>query len=158
VHARALNVLRAMLIVALPLAPTPATPAIDAGFNLDRYHGRVVVVDFWASWCKPCRQSMPWLNELSSRYGGRGLVVVGVNVDAERGDAEKFLRDVPVSFEVVFDPAGSLAKSFKVPGMPATFVFDRDGALADQHLGFKQAQKAPFEARLQELLAHSAPQ
>ena len=68
---------------------------------------------------------MPWLNELRARYAERGLVIVGVNVDAERSDAEKFLRDVPVSFDVVFDPGGALAQKFKVPGMPATYLFDR---------------------------------
>jgi len=145
--------LRALLILTLPLV---AAPAVLSDYGLERYNGRVVIVDFWASWCKPCRQSMPWLDELSTRYAGHGLVVVGINVDAERADAEKFLRDVPVTFEVFFDPAGSLAQRFKVPGMPATYIFDREGVLAESHLGFKQAQRSTFEARVRELLASAA--
>jgi len=149
------DLLRRLLLFFLPLAAGAALPATTTDFELDRYHGRVVIVDFWASWCKPCRESMPWLNELQARYASRGLVIVGVNVDAERGDAEKFLRGVPVSFDVVFDPAGSLAQKFKVPGMPATYLFDRQGTLADNHLGFKQSQRGLFEARVQELLART---
>ena len=148
--------LRCALVFLLPLAATATTSPAPADLDLGRYHGRVVIIDFWASWCKPCRQSMPWLNELRARYAPSGLVIVGVNVDAERGDAEKFLRAVPVSFDVVFDPDGSLAQRFKVPGMPATFLYDRQGALAESHLGFRQAQRAPFEARVQELLSRPA--
>jgi thiol-disulfide isomerase/thioredoxin len=154
--ARRRHLLRRLLLLILPLTAGPAAPASPADFDLERYRGQVVIVDFWASWCKPCRQSMPWLNELRARYGQRGLVVVGINVDADRSDAEKFLRAVPVSFDVVFDPTGALAQKFKVPGMPATFLFDRSGALADNQLGFRDAQRAPFEAQVQELLSRPA--
>jgi thiol-disulfide isomerase/thioredoxin len=86
-------------------APRVATQALD----LSRHRGRVVIVDFWASWCKPCRQSIPWLNTLKARYGADGLTIIGVNVDAEREDADRFLRDVPIDFEVMFDPDGDVA-------------------------------------------------
>src|SRR6476620_713615 len=70
--------------------------AVAPSLYLDRYRGKVVVLDFWASWCKPCRQSIPWLNEMKARYGNQGLVIMGVNVDANRADAEKFQREVPI--------------------------------------------------------------
>lgn len=124
-----------------------------AGLDLDHYRGKVVVLDFWASWCKPCRQSIPWLNEMRARYAEQGLVVVGVNVDAKQGDAARFLREVPVDFEIVYDPAGDLAERYHVGGMPASFVFDRAGKLAGHHLGFKDTDRAPYEATLQKLLA-----
>lgn len=124
-----------------------------AALDLARYRGKVVVVDFWASWCKPCRQSIPWLNDMRARYGKQGLVVIGVNVDATHGDAERFLRDVPTEFDIVYDPKGQLAESYHVAGMPASFVFDRDGRLAEQHLGFKESDRTPYEAALQKLLA-----
>jgi cytochrome c biogenesis protein CcmG, thiol:disulfide interchange protein DsbE len=127
-----------------------ATPALD----LDRYRGKVVVLDFWASWCKPCRQSIPWLNEMKSRYADEGLVVIGVNVDAERADAERFMRAVPIDFEVVFDPDGELAKQFKLQGMPSSFVFDRDGQMVESRIGFRDAQKAGHEAGLKRLLSN----
>jgi thiol-disulfide isomerase/thioredoxin len=126
-----------------------ATPSLD----LEQFRGKVVVVDFWASWCKPCRQSLPWLNEMNSRYGRDGLVVIGVNVDAERGDADRFLRAVPLAFDVVFDPEGGLAQRFKVQGMPSSFVFDRSGKLVESRIGFRDAQKADHEATLKKLLS-----
>src|SRR5262245_38788292 len=101
-------------IAALVMASTlPASLARADDVDLARHRGHVVVVDFWASWCKPCRQSIPWLNEMRARYGTAGLVVISVNVDAERADAERFMRAVPIDFEVVFDPAGEIAKRFK---------------------------------------------
>jgi cytochrome c biogenesis protein CcmG, thiol:disulfide interchange protein DsbE len=126
-----------------------ATPSLD----LEKFRGKVVVVDFWASWCKPCRQSLPWLNEMNSRYGRDGLVVIGVNVDAERSDADRFLRAVPLEFEVVFDPQGGLAQRFNVQGMPSSFVFDRAGKLVESRIGFRDAQKAGHESTLKKLLS-----
>jgi thiol-disulfide isomerase/thioredoxin len=128
------------------------TPA----FDLARYHGKVVVVDFWASWCKPCRQSIPWLNEMRSRYASQGLVIVGVNVDAERADAERFLQKTPIEFDVVFDSRGELARRYALKGMPSSLVFDRDGKLIATHLGFQQATKSAREADLRQLLDKAA--
>jgi cytochrome c biogenesis protein CcmG, thiol:disulfide interchange protein DsbE len=120
--------------------------------DLAQYRGQVLVIDFWASWCKPCRQSIPWLNDLRTRYGGQGLVIVGVNVDAERADADRFQRDVPISFGVLYDPAGKLAEQFGLQGMPTTFVFDRDGKLAHTLVGYREARRSEHEARILNLL------
>lgn len=136
-------------LAALFLAPA-RLPAAELDFA--RYHGRVVVLDFWASWCKPCRQSIPWLNEMRSRYAAQGLTVVGVNVDAQRADAEKFLRETPVEFELFFDPRGDLARKYALQGMPSTLVFDRDGKLIATHLGFQVAKKDVRETELRNLL------
>jgi thiol-disulfide isomerase/thioredoxin len=130
-------------------------PANTTSFDLTRHHGRVVIVDFWASWCKPCRQSIPWLNAMRARYGADGLEVIGVNVDANRDDADRFLREVPIEFEIVFDPHGELAKEFKVRGMPSSYVFDRTGKLVQTHLGFRDAQMDENEATLRALLQQS---
>ena len=126
-----------------------AAPPLD----LDQYHGKVVVLDFWASWCKPCRQSIPWLNEMKSRYARDGLVVIGINVDAEHADAERFMRAVPIDFDVVFDPAGEIAQRYKLQGMPTSFVFDRQGKLVRSRIGFRESQKADHESELKSLLA-----
>lgn len=125
------------------------------GLDLGQFRGRVVVVDFWASWCQPCRRSIPWLNEMWARYGKQGLVVIGVNVDAKQSDAARFLREIPAEFRILYDPDGQLAERYHVPGMPASFVYDRAGHLAEQHLGFRDADRAPYEATLQKLLASS---
>lgn len=129
-----------------------ASPANTAAFDIARHHGKVVIVDFWASWCKPCRQSIPWLNAMRTRYGADGLEVIGINVDAERADADRFLREVPIDFELVFDPRGELAKEFQVRGMPSSYVFDRDGKLVQTHIGFRDARKDENEAALKALL------
>lgn len=124
--------------------------------DIARYRGRVLIVDFWASWCKPCRKSIPWLNAMRERYGASGLTIIGVNVDAERRDADLFLRDVPIEFEIVFDPNGTLAKQFNVQGMPTSFIFDRNGKIVETHLGFLDAKKAENEAALKNLLNQPA--
>jgi thiol-disulfide isomerase/thioredoxin len=126
-----------------------APPTLD----LAQYRGRVVVVDFWASWCKPCRQSLPWLNEMRARYGEQGLVIIGVNVDAQRADADRFLRDVPVDFEIIYDAQGALAQQFGLQSMPSSFVYDRDGKLAHTLQGFREARRAEHESQIQTLLA-----
>jgi cytochrome c biogenesis protein CcmG, thiol:disulfide interchange protein DsbE len=125
--------------------------AADA-LNLDRYRGKVVLVDFWASWCVPCRQSVPWLNEMQAKYAERGLIIVGVNVDRTAEDAARFLREVPARFDVIYDPAGTLAARYDVPGMPSSYFFDTNGKLIAKHIGFRSGDRATREAELELLL------
>ncbi len=143
-----------LLLALIALAAPTSLPATEAGAALDlgAYRGRVVVVDFWASWCAPCRRSIPWLNEMRARYGDRGLVVIGVNVDADARDAERFIREVPIDFEVVYDPQGTLAAQYALEGMPSSYVYSRDGELVARHLGFQNARRAEYEALLARLL------
>jgi cytochrome c biogenesis protein CcmG, thiol:disulfide interchange protein DsbE len=139
--------LAALLAAASCLAAAPELPP-----DFARYRGQVVVVDFWASWCKPCRQSIPWLNDLRARYGAQGLVIVGVNVDANRVDADRFQRDVRIDFEVRYDPQGKLAEQFGLQGMPTSYVFDRDGKLVHTLLGYREARRDDHETEILNLL------
>ena len=128
--------------------PADAADVLD----LEQYRGRVVVVDFWASWCTPCRQSFPWLNELQAKYGPQGLVIVGVNVDRNRDDATRFLDEVPANFPIVYDTAGALASRYDVPGMPSSYVFGPDGGVIAKHIGFRKADREAREHEIRSLL------
>jgi len=142
----------AILLLVISSTPSPADVAAAPSLDLEQYRGRVVVVDFWASWCTPCRRSIPWLNEMRAKYGERGLVIIGVNVDKDRRDAEQFLRDVPIEFEIVYDSGGKLATRYQVEGMPSSFVYGRNGELAARHLGFQNAKRPEYESLLGRLL------
>jgi thiol-disulfide isomerase/thioredoxin len=120
--------------------------------DLEAYRGKVVVVDFWASWCVPCRRSFPWLDAMQRKYGGDGLVVIGVNEDNAAEDAAAFLKAVSVSFLIVRDNDGALAREFGLTAMPSSYVIGRDGALAVRHLGFKSAKQDEYEEALRRLL------
>jgi thiol-disulfide isomerase/thioredoxin len=140
---------RGILIALLgALLALPAAQAAAPTLDLKAHAGKVVVVDFWASWCKPCRQSIPWLNEMQAKYAARGLVVIGVNVDAERPLADKFLAQTPVRFQLVFDAEGKLPQEYGVQGMPASFIFDRAGHLVEKRLGFQVASRDDYEQLL----------
>jgi len=131
--------------------PTRNSDSLD----LSKYRGKVVLLDFWASWCEPCRQSFPWLNEMRAKYGDRGLVVIGINVDRVQADAARFLHEVPASFPIVYDPDGKLATQFDVPGMPSSFVVGPNGVVVARHIGFRDNIRAAREAELQKLLSSS---
>jgi len=128
------------------------TPSPDAQLDLGRLRGQVVVVDFWASWCAPCRRSIPWLNAMQAKYSDRGLVVIGVNVDKERRDAEKFLTETPAHFQILFDSQGQLPAKYGVAAMPSSFVFDRNGTLIAKHLGFQTSRREDYEDILRKLV------
>ena len=106
-------------------APEPATS--EAPIDLAAWKGKVVYVDFWASWCGPCRQSFPWMNEMQAKYGAQGLQVVGINLDAKRADADQFLAQLPAKFAVAFDPKADSARRFGVKGMPTSVLVDPQG-------------------------------
>ena len=123
-----------------------------AGFDIADYRDKVVVLDFWASWCVPCRRSFPWMNEMHDKYGKDGLVIIGVNMDASTADAEAFLAEIPARFQIIYDAEGDLAKRYDVIAMPSSYVFDRDGKQVANHLGFKVKRQDEYEALLQETL------
>lgn len=134
-------------LAAILLALT-AQPGAAAELDLAAHQGKVVVVDFWASWCVPCRRSFPWLNSMQARYANDGLVIIGVNVDRERKDADDFLGQIPADFEILFDSEAALAKEFGVQAMPSSFVIGRDGTIKTRHLGFKVKRQDEYEAAL----------
>jgi cytochrome c biogenesis protein CcmG, thiol:disulfide interchange protein DsbE len=125
-----------------------AADTSSGGLQLGAYAGKIVVVDFWASWCQPCRRSFPWLNEMQSRYADRGLVVLGVNTDADPADADRFLHQVPARFHIQRDPDGALATHYHLPGMPVSLIFGPTGQLLQTHVGFRDADRAAREAEL----------
>src|ERR1039458_5882299 len=98
-----------------------------SNLDLSAYRGKVVYVDFWASWCGPCKQSFPWLDSLVREYSSQNFVVIGVNVDKDRDRAEQFLNETPAEFSIVYDPKGELATAYKVAGMPSGILIDRSG-------------------------------
>jgi cytochrome c biogenesis protein CcmG, thiol:disulfide interchange protein DsbE len=156
----------AIIAVATPI-PLPAL-AVEAGeaapafslpsakgdpVALDKLRGKVVYVDFWASWCGPCRRSFPWMNEMQQKYGARGFVVVGVNVDKKRTDADKFLAQIPASFTVAFDEAGTTPSAYGVKGMPSSYLIDASGRIVYVERGFLDEHKAELEQRVASLVA-----
>jgi len=124
--------------------------------DLSAYRGKVVYVDFWASWCTPCRESFPWLSNLVSEYGSKDLVVIGVNVDQDHQLAEQFLRANFANFPIVYDPHGEIATTFKVEGMPSAVIIDRSGHVRYQHIGFSEKRKATYEDHLRAVLNETA--
>lgn len=121
--------------------------------QLDAYRGRVVYLDFWASWCAPCQESFPWMQSLKRTYERDGLAVVAVNLDRRQGDADRFLAKQPVDFEVRFDPRGLMAEAFEVKGMPTSVIIDRHGTVRFTHIGFRPKDAPTYEAQLKLLLA-----
>jgi thiol-disulfide isomerase/thioredoxin len=120
--------------------------------KLSALKGKVVLVDFWASWCAPCRESMPVLEKLSKSYKDQGFVVLGVNIDNDAEAARKFLKDLPVSFQVVNDAQKQVAKAYAPPTMPSSYLIDRQGKVHVVHAGFKRSDAAKLEAEIKTLL------
>lgn len=121
--------------------------------DLSAYKGKVVLVDFWASWCAPCRESFPWLNKMQQKNSTKGLIIIGVNVDENSEDAQQFLKKHPALFKLLFDPEGKHPLYYNILGMPTTLIFDRKGILRHQHLGFKQKKTQEYEQIIEQALA-----
>jgi thiol-disulfide isomerase/thioredoxin len=125
----------------------------NAPLDLNVFRGRVVYLDFWASWCGPCRQSFPWMETMKGTYQGQGLEIMAVNLDRDRADADKFLKQFNPTFDVRFDPKGELAELYNIRGMPSSVLIDRRGVTRFVHVGFRPIDGSIYEAQLRELLA-----
>ena len=119
--------------------------AANSQVQLSDYKGKLVYLDFWASWCRPCKQSFPWMNAMQSKYAAQGLQVIAVNLDVENADALQFLKSVPANFTIAYDPKGKTAQQFEIKGMPTSILIGRDGKVLSQHAGFFEASKQKIE-------------
>ncbi|HET9447997.1 MAG TPA: TlpA disulfide reductase family protein [Steroidobacteraceae bacterium] len=135
------------------LAPTFTLPS-RAGDNvsLAQLKGRVVMLNFWASWCGPCRQEMPLLDQMHKRYSALGFTLVGVNVDANSKDAEEWLTKTPVSFPVLFDRESKVSAMYDVKAMPSTVFIDRKGNVRYLHKGYKPGDEGEYLNQIRALL------
>ena len=119
----------------------------------EKLRGKVVMVDFWASWCGPCAESFPAMDQLHIVYGDQGLVIIAVNVDEKKSDMDDFLKEHKVSFTIVRDAAQKLVEKAGVATMPGSYLIDRDGKVAFIHAGFHGAETAKqYEKEIQSLL------
>lgn len=140
---------RAALALALLL---PAAQAQAQLVSVAPHKGQVVYLDFWASWCTPCKASFPFMNELHQQHGDRGLVVLAVNVDEQRSAAERFLQQTPAQFRIAYDPKGATPEQYGVKAMPTAVLIDRKGAVRYVHAGFRERDKDALRAQVQSLL------
>jgi cytochrome c biogenesis protein CcmG, thiol:disulfide interchange protein DsbE len=151
-----LAALPAMAVEAGQAAPDIQLNGAAGAQKLSALKGKVVYLDFWASWCGPCRQSFPFMNDMQAKYGAKGLQIVGVNLDAKKADADQFLASLPAKFTVAFDPKGDSAKTFAVKGMPSSVLIGADGKVLAVHQGFKDDDRAELEAKFVSALAAAA--
>ncbi|MEH6458013.1 MAG: TlpA disulfide reductase family protein [Cocleimonas sp.] len=141
------------IIIILITISSSAMAKEAKAFDLSAYQGKVVMLDFWASWCVPCRKSFPWLNKMQSTKSSNGLVIIGINVDEDTADAERFLNKYVATFKLEYDPEGKYASYYDIPGMPTSLIFDRNGKLIHQHSGFKLKNIAEYESAINGALA-----
>ena len=138
--------------------PTWELPLIANGEGTvtdSTYLGRVTYVDFWASWCGPCRLSLPALNRLSKEFDAADFGVVAISVDYVDQDALDFLKRYPVDYPVAIDKAGNSGRDFAVAGMPSGYLIGRDGLIREVHVGFRKGDEALLRKRIQSLIADS---
>jgi DsbE subfamily thiol:disulfide oxidoreductase len=121
--------------------------------SLDMEKGQVLLVDFWASWCGPCRESFPWMTSIQSKYKDQGFKVIAINLDQENNEALDFLKEFKPGFTVLFDTQAQLPEDFGVIGMPTSFLIDRQGKIRATHVGFHQKNIDEYESAIAKLLA-----
>ena len=143
--------MRLIAAVLLSFTAAAASAADSLPPTLSSYAGKIVYLDFWASWCAPCAESFPWLNAMQAKYG-QDLTVVGVNVDADARAADKFLQKHPARFDIVKDPAGALPELYKIEGMPSAVILDGHGRVLHTHSGFRPEQTQEYEAAIRAAL------
>ncbi len=129
-----------------------STSQIALEQTLEAHKGKVVYLDFWASWCGPCRKSFPWMNKIQAQYQAQGFSVISINLDANKSLAEKFLQERPANFPVIYDPKGKIAKHFKIQGMPSSMLIGRDGQIKSKHTGFFTKKIAQYQQEIERLL------
>lgn len=150
--------IRALLLILLAVVALPAGSVTlqerapdftlksleGSNLRLEEYRGQVVLINFWASWCGPCRQEMPLLDRLHQRYVDAGFSVLGVNVEGEEAPARSLVDRIPVTFPVLIDTGQAVSELYRLQAMPSTVVVDRDGVVRYIHRGYKPGDEAKY--------------
>ena len=152
--------LAAALTLALPALAGTGGPAPQftlgsregKDVSLTQFHGQVVMLNFWASWCGPCRQEMPLLESIYKKYGKMGFVMLGVNVEPDSQAAQEWLKQTPVSFPILFDKDSKVSKLYEVAGMPSTVIIDRSGKVRMLHRGYKPGDENEYQDSIRTLI------
>lgn len=137
----------------VPMAPNFSLPGLSDEVQLSNHRGHIVYVDFWASWCTPCKKSFSWMNAMQDRYGKQGLTIIAINLDESRKEATSFLEENPAQFSIAFDPKGDTAELYEVQGMPSSYLIGPDGEVAYRHLGFRPTDKRMLETAIEHLVS-----
>jgi peroxiredoxin len=120
--------------------------------RLSDFRGQVVLLNFWASWCGPCRQEMPILDAINKKYQALGFTVLGINVDLKSEKAINYLKDTPVNFPVLYDPESKVSELYSVSAMPSTAIIDRDGHVRFIHAGYKSGDEETYRKKIKALM------
>ncbi len=152
----------AVLLAAVSFSTWASTGSVAPDFTLKGRDGRniklselrgeVVMINFWASWCAPCRQEMPLLNDLYQRYRKLGFTLLGVNVEQNPRAAKRLLKDIPVDFPVLFDDRNEVSKAYDISAMPSTVLVDRDGHIRFVHRGYKPGLEERYQQQIRTLI------
>ena len=142
-------------VVLLCLAAASGQASATDSLDLSAYRGKVVLMDFWASWCEPCRRSFPWLNEMSAKYAAQGLVVIGINVDRSEAVYQQFIQRSGITFANAFDPSADISASFGTYKYPETYLINRDGKVLEKFVGAELWTSDQTMQRIQRHLPNS---
>lgn len=149
--------------IALAAAPGDEAPGFRLGgpqgtvsAGMGRSSGEWTYLDFWASWCGPCKQSFPWMNEMHAKYGSKGLRIVAVSVDTRSADADRFLASNPASFTIAYDTTGDTPRRYGVKAMPTSVLIDPSGRVVLVHAGFKPDDRNALEDAIKNALSRTS--
>ena len=135
------------------IAPSFSLPSRSGDtVSLDKLKGQVVMINFWASWCGPCRQEMPLLEQLHKKYKPMGFTMIGVNVEPDSAGAMEWLKATPVTFPILFDTESKVSKLYAVSGMPSTVIVDRKGQVRWMHRGYKAGDENEYLNQIRALV------
>ena len=155
-----------VLLLAIVVGCKPAEPLerpvefnvnadIEGQYPVSRHLGEVVYVDFWATWCGPCRDAFPWMVEMQNKYRDQGLKIIALSLDTNHDMAREFAEELNANFTIGFDDSGEVADYFKVKGMPTSVVIGRDGRVIKKHEGFTVDKHTEYEAAIVKALEKS---
>ncbi len=154
--------LKHLLLLSALLTSPLSTPAIELGESVSEFEipgfaqaqslselkGKWIYLDFWASWCVPCRQSFPFMNDMQTKLQGKNIQIIAVNVDVKKTDAERFLLQNPSKFPVAYDPKGELPRKMNLKSMPTSYLINPQGKVVFMHAGFRAEDKKLLEDKL----------
>lgn len=157
---RSLLTLGCLLLAALNASAEVGGPAPDFALpdaagkvvSLQDYSGQVLLINFWASWCGPCREEMPLLDQLSQRYGPLGFTMLGINVEEDSSLADRFLQGTPVDFPILYDRENAVSKLYDVIAMPTTVLVDRQGNIRFVHHGYEAGNENEYQDQIRTLV------